>query len=100
MSLREALTLLMGKFALRDFVYQVREGIDLSELTEDQSTWDHPDVVLFGEVCDVLEREIASGPAVTPPAAPYEHTWSEWDHNPVLFGEYRECTSCSELEIR
>ena len=49
---------LLDEFDLSGKVYDVRESAraDMSLLREGQSTWDHPVVVRFGEMC----RELAS----------------------------------------
>jgi len=47
---------LIEKFALGDFAYQIRESADCSELTEGQSSWEHPDVVRFGECIEILKE--------------------------------------------
>ena len=57
MSEAEAIHHLLYKFHLGDHVYTIREGADMTGLlAKGQSSWDHPDVVLFSECVAVLEN--------------------------------------------
>lgn len=47
----------LGQF---DNVYDVRARADLSILRDDQSSWDHPDVIAYSEACKVIESYLAA----------------------------------------
>lgn len=39
-----------------DFVYTIRERVDMSELPKGASSWDHPRVVAWGDAAAVLAK--------------------------------------------
>ena len=39
-----------------DRIYDVRERVDLGELEEGQSTWDHPDVLAHAESVELVQE--------------------------------------------
>ena len=62
MTLREAIKALVEEYNLDDRIYDVRERIlgfdDWCEANPETSTWEHPKVIRFGEVCMVLKRAV------------------------------------------
>lgn len=54
---KEALRELLDDYHLEDFIYDVREGLDLPADFEG-STWEHPKVVRFGEIVTTLRESL------------------------------------------
>lgn len=59
--LQEALCDLIYKFHIGDEIYSVRDRIDSEWFNENpgKSSWDHPDVVRYGECCEIIENAVS-----------------------------------------
>lgn len=60
-AVKAAIRDLLGKFHLGDYVYNVRERADKKNLKDNESSWDHPDVKRFSEICNILKEYVNGG---------------------------------------
>lgn len=44
---------------LSDWIYDVKENVDFERIPDGKSSWDHPDVVAFGDAVKKIDRALA-----------------------------------------
>lgn len=61
MELKEAIKNLID-LGIEDFVYTIRDNVDFDDLEDGESSWDHPDVVRYGDSVEVLKKSLVGQP--------------------------------------